>query len=138
MKAYKLIFILGFCIIFCSFTTEKTLITESKQFKILTSGIWECTEAAAADTTIEMNFSLHWKTKFNEDFTFYTVMNDSNKVTGKWALNAKLNKIQFINTICKKMTVDILLINQNEMSYVVQNNQIGISKQIKLTFKNTK
>lgn len=138
MKTYQSLLVITICVIFCSFTSEKTLISDTKQFKMLTNGIWECMSATASDTTIDLGYSLHWKTKFNNDFTFYTQTNDTNKVNGKWALNAKLNKIQFINAICKKMTVNILLINQNELQYVVENNQMGISKQVRLTFKNIK
>ncbi|TAF74109.1 MAG: hypothetical protein EAZ53_10335 [Bacteroidetes bacterium] len=116
MKKYIKFYIVAVSILFFCFG-PKTLIKDSFRFKAITSTIWQSVSASNADTLVMIANQPKWLMKFNTDFTYNAILNDSIKTNGRWAFNAKLNKIQLINTICVKKTFDITRLSMQEFVY---------------------
>lgn len=126
MKNYlKFSLVLVSIMFFCF--SPKTLIKDSFRFKAITSTTWQSVSVYNSDTSITIANQPKWLLKFNTDFTYNAILNDSIKTNGRWAFNAKLNKIQLINTICIKKTFEISRLSMQEFVYS--------SEKVSFTFK---
>ncbi len=116
MKTYFKIVLLFVSFLFFCFT-PKTLIKDSFQFKAITSVVWQSAKVSNKDTLIDMSNKPKWQMKFDTDYSYTAILNDTIKTKGRWAFNAKLNKIQLINTICDSKIFEIKSITMQELVY---------------------